>query len=42
MTLFLRKQNDQDRIEGRQPKPWKDDDYAVVDDRVIGRIYREA
>jgi len=31
----------QARIEGREPFDWGDDDYAVVDDTVIGRIYRE-
>ena len=42
MTLLLRKQNAQDRIEGRQPFGWKDDDYAVLDDeRRIVRMYRE-
>ena len=42
MTLLLRRQNAQDRIEGREPFGWKDDDFAVPDDeRRIGRIYRE-
>jgi hypothetical protein len=42
MTLLLRKQKAQDRIEGREPFGWKDDDYAVLDDeRRIGRMYRE-
>src|SRR5258707_8803520 len=42
MTLLLRRQNAQDRHEGREPFGWKDDDYAVLDDEtVIGRIYRE-
>lgn len=42
MTLLLRRQNAQDRHEGREPFGWKDDDYAVLDDeRRIGRIYRE-
>jgi hypothetical protein len=41
MTLLLRKQNAQDRIEGREPIGWSDHDYAVVDETRIGRIYRE-
>jgi hypothetical protein len=41
MTLLLRKQRAQDRIDGREPLEWSDDDYAVVDDTVIGRIYKE-
>jgi hypothetical protein len=32
MTLLLRKQNAQDRIEGLKPFGWKDTDYAVLDD----------
>ena len=40
MTIFLRRQHAQDVIEGRTPGPWKDDDYAVVDGIVLGRIYR--
>jgi hypothetical protein len=40
MTLLLRKQNAQDRIEGRVPFGWKEDDYAVVDETRIGRIYK--
>jgi hypothetical protein len=40
MTLILRKQ--QDRIEGReQPPDWSDDDYAIVDETLVGRIYRQ-
>jgi hypothetical protein len=31
MTLVPRKQRAQDRIEGREPLDWADDDYAVVD-----------
>jgi hypothetical protein len=42
MTIILRKQHAQDRIEGREPPPdWSDDDYAVVDETLIGRIYRQ-
>ncbi len=42
MTLILRKQLAQDHIEGREPPPdWSDDDYAVFDETLIGRIYRQ-
>ena len=42
MTLVLRKQHTEDRIEGREPPPdWSDDDYAVVDEKLVGRIYRQ-
>jgi hypothetical protein len=42
MTIFLRKQRAQAVIEGRQsPEMWDDNDYAVVDGFVVGRIYRE-
>jgi len=42
MTLILRKQHAQDRIEGQEPPPdWSDDDYAVVDETLVGRIYRQ-
>jgi hypothetical protein len=40
MTLILRKQHAQDRIEGREPLEC-DDDYAVVDGTQVGRIYTE-
>lgn len=40
MTLVLRKQRAQDRIEGREPLDWSEDDYAVVDETRIGRIYK--
>lgn len=39
MPLFLRKMAAQYRLENRPPGSWKDDDFAVVDDTVIGRIY---
>ena len=39
--LILRTQNAQDLIEGREPGGWADTDFAVVDDTVIGRIYKE-
>ncbi len=42
MTLILRKQHAEERIEGREPPPdWSDDDYAVVDETLVGRIYRQ-
>jgi hypothetical protein len=42
VTFLLRRQNAQDRHEGRQLLPWKQDDFAVLDDEtVIGRMYRE-
>jgi hypothetical protein len=37
----LRKSNAQARIEGGESGNWPDDDYAVVEDTVIGRIYKE-
>ena len=42
MTLVLRKQHVEDRINGREPPPdWSEDDYAVVDETLVGRIYRQ-
>jgi hypothetical protein len=41
MTLLLRKSSAQARIEGWDPPNRSDDDYAVVDDTIVGRIYRE-
>ena len=41
MTLILRRMRAQDRIEGREPVDTGEDDYAVVDETRIGRIYRE-
>ncbi len=42
MTIILRKQHAHDRIEGLEPRPdWSDDDYVVVDETLIGRIYRQ-
>ena len=37
--LLLRKQNVQARLEGSTAE-WKEDDYAVCEDRVVGRIYQ--
>ncbi len=41
MTLLLRKSSAQARIEGWESSNWPDDDYAVVEDTIVGRIYRE-
>jgi hypothetical protein len=41
MTLILRRMRAQDRIEGREPVDTGEDDYAVVDETRIGRIYME-
>jgi hypothetical protein len=41
MTLLLRKSSAQARIEGWAPCNRGHDDYAVVDDTIVGRIYRE-
>ena len=41
MVLLLRKSSAQARIEGWESGNWPDDDYAVVDNTIVGRIYRE-
>jgi hypothetical protein len=41
MTLLLRKSGAQARIEGWDSSHWRDDEYAVADDTIVGRIYRE-
>ena len=41
MTLLLRRSSAQARIEGWDSGNWPDYDYAVVDDTIVGRIYRE-
>ena len=41
MTLLLRRSSAQARIEGWDPNISGEDDYAVVDDTIVGRIYRE-
>jgi len=41
MPLLPRKSSAQARIEGWDPRNRSDDDYAVVDDTIVGRIYRE-
>src|SRR6266404_8375520 len=40
MTLLLRKQRAQDRIEGREPGNWAEDDYAVVDETLGFKLGR--
>ena len=37
MPLLLRKSSAQARIEGWDPRNRSDDDYAVVDDTIVGR-----
>jgi hypothetical protein len=39
--VLLRKSSAQARIEGWDPRNRSEDDYAVVDDTIVGRIYRE-
>jgi hypothetical protein len=39
VTIFLRKMQAHDVIEGRKPGAWGEDDYAVVEGTLIGRIY---
>jgi hypothetical protein len=41
MTLLLRRMRAQAHIEGLDPNIWSEDDYAVVDETRIGRIYKE-
>jgi len=41
MPLLLRKSSAQARIEGWDPRNRSDDDYAVVEDTIVGCIYRE-
>jgi len=41
MTLLLRKSSAQARIDGLDPTIWGEDDYAIVDEAKVGRIYRE-
>jgi hypothetical protein len=41
MVLLLRKSSAQARIEGWDPRNRSDDDCAVVDDTIVGRIYWE-
>src|SRR5260370_17208597 len=41
MPLLLRKTRAQARIEGWDPRNRSDDDYAVVDDTIVGRNRRD-
>ena len=41
MSIILRKQRVQDRVEGREPLDWGEHDYAVLEETKIGRIYRQ-
>ena len=41
MTLLLRKTRIQARIDGLDPTIWDEDDYAVVDEAKVGRIYTQ-
>jgi hypothetical protein len=42
MTLILRKHYAQDCIVGQEPPAdWSEDDYAVVEETLVGRIYRQ-
>jgi hypothetical protein len=42
VTIFLRKMKAHVVIEGRDSAPWSnDDDYAVVEGKLIGRVYRD-
>jgi len=41
MTLLLRKTRAQARIDGLDPTLWGEDDYAIVDETKVGRIYRQ-
>jgi hypothetical protein len=41
MALLVRKSSAQARIEGWDSRNRSDDDYAVVEDTIVGRIYRE-
>jgi hypothetical protein len=42
MTIFLRRMRAHAVMEGQDPAPWSnDDDYAVIEGKTIGRIYRD-
>ena len=41
MTYLLRRMRAQDRIEGREPLDWDENDYAVADETRFGRIYTQ-
>jgi len=41
MPLLLRKTRTQARIEGLDPSIWDEDDYAILDETKVGRIYSQ-
>jgi len=41
MPLLLRKTRTQARIEGLDPTIWDEDDYAILDEAKVGRIYSQ-
>ncbi len=41
MTLILRMQEAEDRIEGQEPFDRSEDDYAVIEETRIGRIHSQ-
>jgi hypothetical protein len=41
MTLRLRKTRVQASIEGLDPTIWDEDDYAILDETKVGRIYQQ-
>jgi hypothetical protein len=41
MALLLRKSSAQARIDGLDPTIWDEDDYAIVDEIKVGRIYAQ-
>jgi hypothetical protein len=41
-AIASKRQRPEDRIEGQEPPPdWSEDDYVVVEETLIGRIYRQ-
>jgi transposase len=41
VTLLLRKQRTPDRIEGREPLDWRDENYAILDGTKASPIYTQ-
>jgi hypothetical protein len=41
MTLRLRKTHVQARIDGLDPTIWDEDDYAILDEAKVGRLYTQ-
>jgi hypothetical protein len=41
MPLLLRKTRTQARIEGLDPSIWDEDDYAILDEAKVGRLYTQ-